>query len=259
MMRRVATAAVLLPLVVLAVRFFPSPLFLLFVDVVIVLSLIELFRLLAVHDVRGYRLTFPLALLLPWIWSYPPAWLVRFLVFIVLVTMGKSVLQTRHSKSEFLSASANLLAIAYLSVPLSIAGILQKEGRWNELLLILTVIWAGDMTAYWVGRKWGKHKVTPKISPHKSLEGFVAGLAGSLLAALAFGFYLLPSWTVSNLVLTGLVLAVAGMVGDLFESMIKRSANLKDSSTLLPGHGGILDRLDSLFFALPAYYCLLIW
>ncbi|MEE8349391.1 MAG: phosphatidate cytidylyltransferase [Acidobacteriota bacterium] len=258
-MRRVATAAVLLPLVVLAVRFFPSSLFLLFLDVVIILSLVELFRLLAVHDVRGYGVTYPVALLLPWIWSYPSAWLVRILVLIVLVFMGKSVLQTRHTKSGFLSASANLLAIAYLSVPLSIAGNLQKEGRWKELLLILTVIWAGDMAAYWVGRKWGKHKVTPKISPHKSLEGFVAGLGGSIFAALFFGFYLLPSLTMSYLVLTGVVLAAAGMVGDLFESMIKRSADLKDSSNLLPGHGGILDRLDSLFFALPAYYCLLIW
>jgi len=259
MMRRVATAAILLPLVVLAVRYLPSYLFLLFLDVVIVLSLIELFRLLDVHDVKGYGLTFPLALLLPWIWVYRPAWLMRFLVLTILVCLGKSVLQSRDNKSGFLSASGNLSAIAYLSVPLSIAGVLQKEGRWEELLLILSVIWAGDMAAFWVGRKWGKHKVTPRISPHKSLEGYVAGLLGSILAAVLFGTYFLPVWSMSYLVLTGLVLAAAGMVGDLFESMIKRSADLKDSSNLLPGHGGILDRLDSLFFALPAYSCLLIW
>jgi phosphatidate cytidylyltransferase len=258
-MRRVATAAVLLPLVVLAVLYLPSYLFLLLLDVVIVLSLVELFRLLAVHGVKGFGLTFLLALLLPWIWVYHPAWLMRLLVLTILACMGKSVLQSRDTKSGFLSASGNLLAIAYLSVPLSIAGNLQKEGRWPELLLILSVIWAGDMTAYWVGRKWGKHKVTPGISPHKSLEGYMAGLLGSILAAVLLGNFLLPSWNVLFLGLVGLVLAAAGMVGDLFESMIKRSANLKDSSNLLPGHGGILDRLDSLFFALPAYSCLLIW
>jgi len=257
MMRRVATVAVLLPLVVLAVLYLPSYLFLLFLDVIVVLSLVELFRLLAVHDVKGYGLSFPLALLLPWIWVYASTWLMGFLVLTILVCMGKSVLESRQCKSGFLSASGNLLAITYLSIPLSIAGNLHHEGRSKELLLILSVIWAGDMAAYGVGRKWGKHKVTPRISPHKSLEGYLAGFLGSILAALLFGHYFLPAWSVSFLVLAGLVVGAAGMVGDLFESMIKRSADLKDSSNLLPGHGGILDRLDSLFFALPAYYCLL--
>lgn len=259
MIGRVSTAVVLLFLVVLAVCYLPSYLFLLFLNVVIALSLVELFRLLAVQSVKGYGLTYLLALLLPWIWVYHPAWLIRFLVLTIVVCMGKSVLQPFDNKSGFPSASGNLLAIAYLSVPLSIAGNLHKEGRWEELLLILSVTWAGDMVAYWVGQKWGKHKVTPRISPHKSLEGYVAGLLGSILAAVLFGYYFFPAWSVSYLVLAGFVLAAAGMVGDLFESMIKRSADLKDSSNLLPGHGGILDRLDSLFFALPAYSCLLIW
>ena len=112
-MRRVATVAVLLPLVVLAVRYLPSYLFLLFLDVVIVLSLVELFRLLAVHDVKGYGLSFPLALLLPWIWVYASTWLMGFLVLTIVVCMGKSVLEARQSKSGFLSASGNLLAITY--------------------------------------------------------------------------------------------------------------------------------------------------
>ena len=259
MMRRVATAAVLLPLVVLAVRYLPSYLFLLFLNVVVVLGLIELFRLLAVHDVKGYGLSFPLALFLPWIWVYLTPWLLKFLGLTILACMGKSLLQSPESRSGFLSASGNLLAIAYLGIPLSIAGGLHQEGRWEELLFILAVIWAGDMAAYGVGRKWGKHKVTPRISPHKSLEGYAAGLLGSLLAAVLFGTYFLPAWHLSYQLLSGLVLATAGMVGDLFESMIKRSADLKDSSDLLPGHGGILDRLDSLLFALLAYDCLLIW
>ncbi len=259
MMRRFATAAVLLFLVVPAVRYLPSYLFLLFLNIVIVLGLIELFRLLAVHDVRGYGLSFPLALLLPWIWVYLSPWALRFLGLTILACMGKSVLRSRESRSGFLSASGNLLAITYLGIPMSIAGGLQQEGRWKELLFILTVIWAGDIAAYGVGRTWGKHKVTPRISPHKSLEGYAAGLLGSLLATVLSGHYFLPAWHLPYLMLCGLVLAAAGMVGDLFESMIKRSADLKDSSDLLPGHGGILDRLDSLLFALLAYYGLLIW
>ncbi len=96
------------------------------------------------------------------------------------------------------------------------------------------------------------------MSPHKSLEGYVAGLLFSVLAAMAFGHHFFPAWSTANLVLIGTFLGLVGMVGDLFESMLKRGADIKDSSNLLPGHGGVLDRIDSLLFALPAYYTLLV-
>ena len=142
--------------------------------------------------------------------------------------------------------SGNLMAILYIGIPLSIAGSLQShQDRIPELLLVLSVIWAGDIGGFWVGHKWGKHKVTSRVSPHKSLEGYVAGLLCSLLAATAFGHYFLTTWSTADIVLIGAFLGLVGTVGDLFESMLKRGAGIKDSSTLLPGHGGVLDRIDS--------------
>lgn len=257
MMQRVATAIVLLPLVLLSILYLPSSLFLLIIDLILVLGIVELLRLLARYGVETYGFTFPLALLLPWVWTYSPESVLNYLVVSSLICMGHSVFQTREMKTGFLSVSGNLMTILYLSVPLSIAGSFQRS-QVLHLLMVLSVVWAGDTFAYWVGKRWGKHKVTSQVSPHKSLEGYVAGLLFSVLAAMVFGHYFFPVWPTAYLVLIGVFLGLVGTVGDLFESMIKRGADMKDSSNLLPGHGGVLDRIDSLLFALPAYYTLLV-
>ena len=109
--------------------------------------------------------------------------------------------------------SGNLMAILYLSVPLSIAGSFQRS-QVLHLLMVLSVVWAGDTFAYWVGKRWGKHKVTSQVSPHKSLEGYLAGLLFSVLAAMVFGHYFFPVWPTAYLVLIGVFLGLVGTVGD---------------------------------------------
>jgi phosphatidate cytidylyltransferase len=121
------------------------------------------------------------------------------------------------------------------------------------LLFLFLVIWAGDMFAYLVGRGLGRHLIFPHISPKKTLEGSLGGLAGSLLVAWA----LTRLWKTPDLktaMLLGGLVAVAGQIGDLVESALKRSAGLKDSGSLLPGHGGLLDRLDSVIFGAPVLW-----
>ena len=257
MMQRVATAVFLLPLVLLSIRYLPPSLFLLVIDLLLGLGVFELLRLLARYGVETYWFTYPLTLLLPWVWTYSPESVLSYLVVSSLICMGHSVFQTREMKKGFLSMSGNLMAIFYLSVPLSIAGSFQRS-QVLHLFMVLSVVWAGDILAYGVGNKWGKHKVTSQVSPHKSLEGYVAGLLFSVLAAMAFGHYFFPAWSTAYLVLIGAFLGLVSTVGDLFESMLKHGADIKDSSNLLPGHGGVLDRIDSLLFALPAYYTLLV-
>ena len=258
MMQRVATAAVLLPLVLLSILYLPPSLFLLVIDLLLGLGVFELLRLLAQYGVEAYWFTYPLTLLLPWVWTYySPESALNYLVVSGLICMGYSVFQTREMKKGFLSMSGNLMAIFYLGVPLSIAGSFQSSQKL-QLLMVLSVVWAGDIFAYGVGKKWGKHKVASRVSPHKSLEGYVAGLLFSVLAAMVFGHYSSLAWSTAYLVLIGAFLGLVSMVGDLFESMLKRGADIKDSSNLLPGHGGVLDRIDSLLFALPAYYTFLV-
>lgn len=127
--------------------------------------------------------------------------------------------------------------------------------RWVLLVLIMTMVC--DSSAYFVGTAWGKHRLYPAISPKKSIEGAIGGLLGSVLAALAAHMWLVPYTSWLDCLMVGVLAGTCGQMGDLFESMLKRSANIKDSGTIFPGHGGMLDRIDSLLFSFPAVYAYL--
>jgi phosphatidate cytidylyltransferase len=124
------------------------------------------------------------------------------------------------------------------------------DGEW-WVLWFLMVIFTGDTAAYYVGRILGETKLYPAVSPGKTWAGLVGGLAASLVVGVAAGKWLLPGMGGPALAALAVVLAVAGLLGDLFESMLKRQAQVKDASKLLPGHGGMLDRLDSILFSAP--------
>jgi phosphatidate cytidylyltransferase len=123
-------------------------------------------------------------------------------------------------------------------------------------LLVIACTWGADTTAYFAGRALGKHKLYLKISPGKTWEGFVAGLLASLLIAwvLVGLLPISPALSAQDAIFTGIMSAFLGLLGDLAESMLKRASNVKDSSALIPGHGGVLDRFDSLLFTLPGCY-----
>lgn len=122
-----------------------------------------------------------------------------------------------------------------------------RDGRaW--VFFVLLAIMSGDTVGYFTGRSWGKNKLCPEISPGKTVEGAIASLAGSVLAAVVGGPFLLPAISWVESLLLSVVLSVLGQAGDLFESWIKRVFSVKDSGRFLPGHGGLLDRLDSLIF-----------
>jgi phosphatidate cytidylyltransferase len=157
---------------------------------------------------------------------------------------------------SFARTSALLLGIVYIFGAWK-TGILLHDINPNWLMFGLMVNWVGDTGAYYVGRKFGKHKLAPAVSPGKSWEG----AAASIVTGVLFGVIYLPlTIKGTSLVVAGLLALaanVAGQVGDLAESAIKRGAGVKDSGTILPGHGGVLDRVDSTLFALPVLYTLL--
>ena len=147
-------------------------------------------------------------------------------------------------------------------------------GGWNFsiasggllLLIPLLATWASDTGAYAVGRTLGRHKLIPSVSPGKTIEGTVGGLLASVLVAWAIGRWLLrPAahldfrWSPLGVILFGVAVSVAAQIGDIAESLLKRDAGVKDSSTLIPGHGGVLDRVDSLLFVFPVSYVLFGW
>ena len=144
----------------------------------------------------------------------------------------------------------------YLTLPFFLLSMIYiGDGKINEklILAIFVFIWINDTAAYLVGSLFGKHKLYEKISPKKTIEGFVGGVVLATSAAFVFS-KLIPEFSLYFWIGFGLITAITGTIGDLFESSIKRTYNIKDSGHLIPGHGGILDRIDSFLFAVPAIF-----
>jgi phosphatidate cytidylyltransferase len=151
-------------------------------------------------------------------------------------------------------ASARFLAPWYIGMPFGmLVAIHAVGGRMATLLLIATVI-VSDTAQYYSGRTFGKRPLAPAISPKKTIEGAVGGLIAASLFVTLVGRVVFPVARPVSLFLLGVAIVALGISGDLFESRLKRVAGIKDSSSLIPGHGGVLDRIDALLFATPAYY-----
>ena len=164
------------------------------------------------------------------------------------------------------SLGNSIIGQLYIAVPLALTIRLtlvvdpfSSMTQYNGLLLlaIFIFIWVNDTGAYLVGSRWGKRRLAPSISPKKSVEGSIGGLLLVLLSAVILRLLLFPELSWLRILLIATVVAVFGTIGDLFESSLKRQAGVKDSGKLIPGHGGILDRIDSLLLAVPAVYLLL--
>ena len=156
-------------------------------------------------------------------------------------------------------AIAGGFAIVYIGLPLgALVGVHVFGGRGAVVLLVATVA-ISDTAQYYSGRLLGKHALAPVISPKKTIEGAVGGFVIAPIFLYFVGPYLVPVAAPLTIAPVGVALVACGIAGDLFESMIKRAADMKDSSALIPGHGGVLDRIDALLFATPPFYMFLRW
>jgi phosphatidate cytidylyltransferase len=268
---RVVTAAVLIPAVVAVVWWGSTGLVAALTGLVTLLALLEFFTLAARAGLYGCRIwtcLCALALLFdqaaaarqsdtPDVFQlYADHVTTELVAFVFVLGVAVTVLTSRRPLVEALPSigvsAAGLLFVAY---PLSF--IVRLHGTGGDLgpksvLFLLVVVWVGDTAAYFVGRAVGRHLMAPKLSPKKTWEGAVANLVASLLVGLAF-FLWTRFWLSQALILAGLV-SVVGQVGDLLESAYKRSASVKDSGAIVPGHGGVLDRIDALILAAPVVW-----
>jgi len=154
-------------------------------------------------------------------------------------------------------AAASLFPSLYLGLPLgAMIAIRETRGAPVLFLLMLTVS-ISDTAQYYSGRAFGRRPLAPKVSPKKTVEGAVGGLVWGAVGFAAAGAWWLPAVPIALRLMLGVMIVALGIAGDLFESMLKRSAGVKDSSSLIPGHGGVLDRIDALLFAAPIYYVVL--
>jgi phosphatidate cytidylyltransferase len=281
--KRVATAAVLIPCVVGLVLWGSTTIMAVGLALVILLALFEYFALGDAIGHRAYRFwTATCALVLVFVqWNAPTeasspmmqvvtrigilgSWFtlpkLEDVFFVFLVGVAVLTLWTKRPMVEALPAagisSSGLLLVAFpLTFAIRLRGIPQQGPAL--LLFVLVFTWVGDTAAYFVGRAIGKHKLAPVLSPKKTWEGTVASILGAMLVAIAFARWL--SVPLPQLLDMAAVGNIAGQAGDLLESAYKRSAGVKDSGTLLPGHGGVLDRIDALILAIPVVWYYWIW
>jgi len=173
---------------------------------------------------------------------------------LVLATLGWAAVEVLWRGLTVERAAAHFLAPWYIGMPLGmLAAVHAVGGRMAALLLIATVV-VSDSSQYYVGRALGRRPLAPTISPKKTIEGAIGGVVCAMAFLMIAGTRLFPDASLAPLALVGLAVVILGICGDLFESRLKRIAGVKDSSSLIPGHGGVLDRIDALLFATPPLY-----
>ena len=293
MLKRIATAAVLIPIVMLLVLRAPVPVLAVFTAAVALVTMQEFLKLTESYGVLPLRLpTYVFAGLLFLLLAVTAAETpqVSALKFVLGVGFTSAIapfifltiaMRRAQLSGAYPAAAASSFAFAYIALPMAM--LVQLRQQWAGafwLLYLLLVVWAGDIFAYFVGRSVGRHLMAPHISPKKTWEGAAASLAASLVVgtllftyALQISSFLLRVGLIERrdglfglekpemwpIILLTVVLNVAAQLGDLVESLIKRGAGVKDSGTILPGHGGMLDRIDALLFAAPVLWYYAAW
>lgn len=294
MLKRIATAVVLIPIVLVLILRAPVPVLAVVAGVVALLTIHEFLKLTESYGVRPLRLLtyifcgiFFLLLALN-VGNEKP--LLSTAVFVYCLGFAAAIAPfiflTRAMRSQELSsgypaAAASVFAFTYIALPMGM--LVQLRQQWAGafyLLYLLLVVWAGDIFAYFVGKSIGRHLMAPRISPKKTWEGAMASVVASVAVGwLLFhnaqplssallrvglidrrdGLFGLEQPAMGPVVVLTIVLNVAAQLGDLVESLIKRGAGVKDSGSILPGHGGMLDRIDALLFAAPVLWYYAAW
>jgi phosphatidate cytidylyltransferase len=294
LLKRILTALVLIPIVLLLVLWAPVPLVALVTALVALLAVQEFLKLAEAYGIRPFRWPTYLfvaafflflalnpgnakPLLSTAIFIYTVGFAAAIAPFVFL-TIGMRQLNL---SAALPAAMVSVFAFCYVALPLGL--LVQLREQWSGaflLLYLLLLVWAGDIFAYFVGKSLGRHLMSPRISPKKTWEGALASLLASLVVGMLLYNYALPISTAllnAHLIqvrdgffalqkpplwptlLLSAAINIAAQLGDLVESLIKRGAGVKDSGTLLPGHGGMLDRIDALLFAAPVLWYYAAW
>ena len=293
LLKRVLTAVVLIPIVLLIVLRAPVPVLALVAALVALLAIQELLKLSEAYQFRPFRWPTYIFVGLFFLFmavSPPSKPLLDTAIFIATIGFAAAIapfiflivgMRRVDLSTGFPAAAVSVLAFTYVALPL--AFLVQIRQQWSGafmLLYLLLVVWVGDIFAYFVGRPLGRHWMSPRISPKKTWEGALASLIASvgvgvllynyaLPISSAFlnaglmqrrdGYFALQAPPLWSTLLLSAAINTAAQLGDLVESLIKRGAGVKDSGAILPGHGGMLDRIDALLFAAPVLWYYAAW
>jgi phosphatidate cytidylyltransferase len=260
---RVVVAFIFGPLIIFVTILGRLP-FLIFIEALIILGLWEFFRLSRAKNFEIPKI--PLLMLGIFLGISAYLWGERIFLFFILATLYASalflVIKGKTEGATF-NLALSLLGFFYVAGLFSYLILLREMspeitpsyrigGSW--IVYLWACIWSCDTFAYFIGAPLGKHPLSSRISPKKTVEGFGGGILGAVAAAFASHFVFFASAQLKDLLIVSAIVALVGQVGDLTESLFKRDAQLKDTSHIIPGHGGILDRFDSLLFVSPMVY-----
>ncbi len=255
--KRIYSALVLLPLLYLLTRHLPPAAFFILVMAAVLLAQWEFLALfieknhLPSHALVGFSGTGLLLVAMQW----PAA--IDFSLALSITLLGLLCYQVGFAPAGTRHLSMFILLFGMLYVAYTLGHFLLLRNQQDGALLVLFVLlvtWAGDAAAYYVGKTWGARPLAPRLSPNKTVEGFLGGLVVAPLIAWIGHLWFLPVVTPVDCLILGILFTVLGLLGDLSESALKREAGVKDSGALIPGHGGMLDRVDSLLLNAPVFY-----
>lgn len=260
LLKRVLSALVLLPLIIGALLW-PAPLpWMIVMQLAVALGLAEFYGITLRDDPAWMRsLGVLLGVLISLAFCFCPHPTAPLTTFIAAAMIAAIVHLARFGELSTVTQRLSMMVFGFAYLPLLVSPLarlkLMPDGL-DWIFLVLTIVWFGDTGAYFAGRALGRHKLYPSISPGKTVEGAIGGLLASVLAGVLAKFWYMPQLSWSLLLVATLPAGMLGQIGDLVESMIKRGFGVKDSGHCIPGHGGILDRIDALIFAIPYIYYL---
>ncbi len=267
--QRVLVALWGIPLI-LGLSFLGGYYFLLLILVINGMALWEFYSMYHQKEIYPYRilgvvlseLMLLLLFFFPWIPLFSVLLVFLAVVFLrhLIVSRNNSSVNTVFTVGGVFYITLFLMAILNLRMQFNeLTGLVSEVAGGMFLVLLWVTIWICDTMAYFGGRLFGKHKLAPRTSPNKTIEGAISGFLAAIIVFVAGGSIFLPELSFYYYLLGGLLIGIFGQLGDLVESRFKRDAGVKDTSTLLPGHGGFLDRFDSFIFLSPFFYFLFYW
>ncbi len=256
-LKRWISGLILGPALILLILFTPPWFFLLFILLIICQGLRE-FYALSSPEIPPKEMGVGVILGVLWAVALYSPDLRCFLSVLTLTLLGFSIwalFQPGEFPLRVQRVSRHLLGLSYIALLLAHFVLMRRMDAGRFLILFtLVAVYFGDTTAFYVGRAYGKRKLAPHISPGKTVEGGLGAVAGSVAGAVISKFIFFPQLPLPHAFLLGGIAGAIGQLGDLWESLLKRSAHVKDSGALIPGHGGLLDRIDSVLFAAPVVY-----
>ncbi|MDE2322309.1 MAG: phosphatidate cytidylyltransferase [candidate division NC10 bacterium] len=257
-LKRILSAAILLPAFLLLVQFGTALHFFLLVTLAILVGLYEFYGMAKAggwHPLTRLGIGCGVALSCMEFFGAPAPWLISAFAGVIVLLLISLLVAGTDRKEAVSRGAITLLGLMYVAGLLSFPALLRAMALGRTYIFYLVfVTWAGDTGAFYVGSAMGKRLLCPTVSPRKTIEGSVGGLICSVLASGLATFWFWEGLGAVESVAMGLGVGVMGQVGDLCESMLKRSFGVKDTGALIPGHGGLLDRVDSLLFAGPILY-----